>query len=115
MDKKDKLWIKSMEWFSKYWGCHQMPERSFFLRGYQLPVCARCTGMILGYFLSILTQPFILTQSPFLVILCVPMALDGFIQLKTEYISNNRKRFITGILFGYGALGSIIQLIKSII
>ena len=25
--------------------CHQIPERSFFLDGRQLPVCARCTGL----------------------------------------------------------------------
>ena len=25
--------------------CHQRPERSFFVDGRQLPVCARCTGL----------------------------------------------------------------------
>ncbi len=28
--------------------CHQLPDRSFFLDGRQLPVCARCTGLYLG-------------------------------------------------------------------
>lgn len=28
--------------------CHQRPERSFFLAGHQLPVCARCTGLYLS-------------------------------------------------------------------
>jgi uncharacterized membrane protein len=25
--------------------CHQLPDRSFFIDGRQLPVCARCTGL----------------------------------------------------------------------
>lgn len=28
--------------------CHQLPERSFFLDGRQLPVCARCAGLYLS-------------------------------------------------------------------
>jgi uncharacterized membrane protein len=28
--------------------CHQLAERSFFLDGRQLPVCARCTGLYLS-------------------------------------------------------------------
>jgi uncharacterized membrane protein len=28
--------------------CHQRPDRSFFWAGYQLPVCARCTGLYLS-------------------------------------------------------------------
>src|SRR5258708_567289 len=28
--------------------CHQRPERSFFLFGAQLPVCARCAGIYAG-------------------------------------------------------------------
>jgi uncharacterized membrane protein len=28
--------------------CHQLPDRSFFVDGRQLPVCARCTGLYLG-------------------------------------------------------------------
>ena len=28
--------------------CHQLPDRSFFIEGRQLPVCARCTGLYLS-------------------------------------------------------------------
>ena len=34
--------------------CHQRPERSFFVDGHQLPVCARCTGLYLSGALGIL-------------------------------------------------------------
>jgi uncharacterized membrane protein len=28
--------------------CHQIPERSFHVAGFQLPVCARCLGIYIG-------------------------------------------------------------------
>jgi hypothetical protein len=33
---------------SLFWHCHQLQERSFFIRGRQMPLCARCTGILLG-------------------------------------------------------------------
>jgi hypothetical protein len=33
--------------------CHQIPERSFFMDGQQLPLCARCTGTFLGAMLGL--------------------------------------------------------------
>jgi uncharacterized membrane protein len=32
--------------------CHQIPERSFHLAGYQIPVCARCLGIYAGFALA---------------------------------------------------------------
>ena len=43
----DKKWIRLME-IGEALGCHQMPERSFFINGFQFPVCARCTGVIIS-------------------------------------------------------------------
>jgi uncharacterized membrane protein len=37
--------------------CHQRPERSYWLAGSQLPVCARCTGL---YAAAALAAPFAL-------------------------------------------------------
>src|SRR5262245_28340583 len=35
--------------------CHQRPERSFYLAGAQLPVCARCLGLYVGGLLGAIT------------------------------------------------------------
>jgi len=36
--------------------CHQIDERSFFIAGRQLPLCARCTGIYLGVFGNLLAM-----------------------------------------------------------
>ena len=38
------------------------------------------------------------------ILLMIPMVADGFIQLKTSYVSTNPRRLITGFLFGYALL-----------
>ena len=109
MTEKDKLWIKCMDWCSKYWGCHQLPERSFFICGYQFPVCARCAGIIIGYIISIIYSIFFKKINlTFAILLLFPMSFDGLLQLFTRYLSNNIKRCLTGFLAGFG----FIQLIK---
>lgn len=109
MTKIDRLWIKSMDWCAKYWGCHQIPERSFFVGGYQMPVCARCFGMIAGEIFGIVGA--LLLAVPFCVcaIILIPMVIDGTLQYKTSYTSNNGKRFATGLLFGFGFSHLIVR------
>ena len=116
MDRKTAIWIKTMNAFSKYWGCHQLPERSFFFRGYQFPVCARCTGIIFGeisYF--ILSRIIHIRNRSFSVLCQLPLAIDGTIQYYSKYRSNNRRRFLTGFLFGYGVFATITEFKNSII
>lgn len=116
MDKKTKAWVKTMELFNKYWGCHQLPERSYFIKGYQLPVCARCEGMILGELFSIiLIITGIRITLPICVSMLTPLIIDGSIQYKTSYNSNNLKRIFTGIFFGVGFIYIIFYAIIMII
>ena len=91
------------KWLPIFCGCHQRPERSFFVKGYQMPVCARCEGELIGTLISLIAIWFIRPTFPVLAILMVPMVLDGLIQALTKYESTNWRRLVTGILFGFGA------------
>lgn len=83
-------------------GCHCKAERSFTFYGKQFPICARCTGELVGMIVVSITyaiyHPPILYGSALL----IPMIADGGIQLFTTYESTNYRRFFTGLLFGYG-------------
>jgi len=88
--------------------CHQLPERSFFFGIRKYPVCARCTGIHLATPLGLLASLLPVVWWAFLPLL-IPTAIDGLTQLLTSYSSTNRRRLITGLLFGlgYGALLAI--------
>src|SRR5262245_23640591 len=44
--------------------CHQRPERSFFLWGSQMPVCARCLGIYAGAALAAIALPLVARLKP---------------------------------------------------
>lgn len=97
--------------FGHYSGCHQMEERSFFIGIRQFPVCARCTGIICGAILS----PLILLLQlpiPLMIVISIPLIIDGTVQLLTKYKSNNLRRLITGILFGFALNGLFLILLR---
>lgn len=87
--------------------CHRIPERSFFYKNHQFPVCARCTGV----YLSLITAPLLkhlnLTINTLIlvgIILLIPMAIDGTTQLFKLRESNNYLRLLTGFLGGIGTI-----------
>ncbi len=85
--------------------CHQRPDRSFHYKGKKFPLCARCTGMAAGYFLSIfLLIIFGLFHLWMIALLILPMAIDGIGQLFNKWVSNNIRRFITGLFGGVGII-----------
>lgn len=49
------------------------------------------------------------------ILLMVPLIIDGFLQLLTQYKSNNIKRLVTGILFGYGFFNIFIKSITFVL
>lgn len=85
----------------KYWRCHQKSERSFFVRGRQFHLCARCTGILAGYLLSPMLCLFNSWEIVKIFAVCAfIMAADGFTQLLGWRESVNILRFITGLGFG---------------
>ena len=112
-NRKLHIWSGLMIFFDKYWGCHQIAERSFFIGGYQFPVCARCTGMILGY-ISAIVLWFLVKPVWMVVFLVFPMLADGFTQYWGWRESNNLLRMVTGGLFGYALLSGVFLLVSYI-
>ena len=105
MNKLDK-------WLPIIFGCHTRNDRSFYFNGRKFPICARCTGEFIGIIFSIFTFKFYNPNLLINVLIMIPMLLDGFLQLLTRYESNNIKRLITGILFGYSLCNIFIKSIN---
>jgi uncharacterized membrane protein len=104
--KEFQLPSKFLYYFFSHF-CHQRPERSFFLFGKQLPVCARDVSLYMAAFISSVSYPKLrnicTTTMPsklYLVLFLLPMALDGGTQLLGLRESTNLLRCITGILAG---------------
>ncbi|KOS28296.1 hypothetical protein ADK18_10630 [Bacillus anthracis] len=85
--------------------CHRRSDRSFLKLQKYIPLCARCTGMLIG----ILMFPiyFYITLSLlFAMILSfsaqIPLLIDGFTQKWKWRSSINLLRVTTGVLSGNG-------------
>ena len=92
-------------------GCHQLPERSFFIRGYQFPFCARCTGICCGYILGGAFFSIYPLHWPVAAIFCYIMFLDWLLQYTHILESTNLWRLITGLFCGYGLINIYLQTI----
>ena len=97
--------------------CHQLPDRSFFIHEHQSPLCARCTGMYLGFFIGLV---FLIarrrTHSARMPTTAIISVLIGFITIMgidginstisiipgapQLYHTTNVHRIVTGTLFG---------------
>lgn len=82
--------------------CHQRPERSFFMWGYPLAVCARCTFFYIGMLTGMALYPLRFGKGvSFKIVLLfgIPLLLDGGSQLLFRE-STNEIRAVTGFLLG---------------
>ncbi|HWP79614.1 MAG TPA: DUF2085 domain-containing protein [Candidatus Acidoferrum sp.] len=97
----DRRWIAAMEWGGRL-GCHQLPGRSLFYRGYQFPLCARCTGVVAGTLLALPVFFFWRAPPALCLALCAVMLLDWLIQRADLLPSTNPRRLVTGLMGGFG-------------
>ena len=96
--------------------CHRLPERSFHFRGKQFPVCARCTGIYLGELIMLILLFIGFRLSIFWSLICIlPFIIDGTIQYFNLIESTNMRRFITGLIGGFGIIGIYFYIIKIIL
>ena len=109
----DLIWMKTMEMGAKF-GCHQRADRSFTIGHYQFPVCARCTGILIS---TIFTYIFYFKRRVKIakcIWMMIPLAFDGTLQYLEIYESNNRRRFVTGLFWGFGSTCIRLNLVGNI-
>lgn len=115
-NKQYYRWQKAMRIGYKIFKCHQLPERSFFYHGMQFPMCARCTGIAIGFaILGPIITIFTLGNMYISMILIFLMIQDGLLQLFKVLESTNLRRLITGLGFGYAFFSIIIHIIVKFI
>lgn len=123
LDSKGLREIASILRLLGYGLCHQLPERSFFGGGLQAPVCARDTGIYLGFVISLAllialhkgTRPREFPPLPVWVLLAVLvgfMGWDGVTSYAGLRESNNLLRLITGMSTGFAVAVIVLPLLN---
>ena len=94
--------------------CHQLPERSLVLFGYQFPLCYRCSGVLAGALIVLALAYYDKLPRPkWALALLLPMVIDILVQMTPWWESVNGWRFATGLGFGIGMPGLILCIFRS--
>lgn len=102
--------------------CHQLPERSLWIQGHPMAVCARCFGIYFGYLAGTLFYPLArkpletaLPRRRWLILALLPMAIDfvgGYLGVFENTVAS---RTTTGLLAGIaGAIYTVPGLVTAI-
>jgi uncharacterized membrane protein len=91
--------------------CHQIAERSFYVAGHPLAVCARCFGAYAGFTACLLLYPLVRslrrTDAPrrgWLVVIALPCVVDFLINFTGLAHNTHASRALTGAWLGAGAV-----------
>ncbi len=97
--------------------CHQIPSKSLTFGNITLPICARCSGIYMGFLVTaiILFLFYKKRESSLpplwvmviLIIFILSTIIDGFLSYLNLMPTNNNIRFITGFLCGSGIMAIV--------
>lgn len=105
-----KIFVDNI-YLHKFVSCHRLSDRSFFIQNRQFHICARCTGLLAGLFLSIPLIAFKNYVGYFFPIFLSILIIDGLTQKFNLRESNNLLRFSTGITMSSTFIPFIIFII----
>ena len=97
--------------------CHQKPDRSFFLGGLQMAVCARCTGLYVGAALAMplalgFAAPLTTTRARWIAVLAaLPTAITWSLEFAGLADFSNVAMFIAALPLGAAAAWLIIAVL----
>ena len=87
--------------------CHQIVRRSFSFNGQPLAVCARCTGIYVGFLLGLALYPFLrgwrrlsLPSGRVFFLFSAPIVLDTAANFLRLWDTANAIRLATGLIWG---------------
>jgi uncharacterized membrane protein len=87
--------------------CHQIPERSFWVFGHPMAVCARCFGIYAGFLGGLLPYPFVrglasvrMPKLRTFILFSLPIGIDTAGNFLRLWSTGRAFRFATGLLWG---------------
>lgn len=99
--------------------CHQRPERSFFINGRQMPVCARCTGLYAGAAvaapLALLAASSIASARARRALLssALPTAITWMLEFAGVMPFSNLARFVAALPLGFTAAWLVLAALRA--
>lgn len=100
-EEREKVLYEKLMLMGKQYGCHQISKRSFYIFGKQFPVCARCTGGIIGNLIAYILFFIYVFPISIYMLGCAVIFSDWLIQYLGIKESTNIRRFFTGIIGGF--------------
>lgn len=78
---------------------------AFFAYGYQLPLYARCTGILAGDTLALVLMVLgVWVEIGIALAMIIPLAIDGGAQYAFGLESTNARRLLTAVIAGVGGM-----------